>query len=187
VAGRPDPKLAAELRARLHEFFTDEQVETLEGIWQVNADTLAETHRLTRGLGRLLRRGLGLLLLVLVVIGAWNYSLQGQARSNAKHTAAVALAQAKQAEAETRRYAQAVQTSRYDGAFVACQATNTKHKKELAALAPLAAAPLPGHFNLQNVVEAGWPLRDGKNGRLTCQQYARSEVKLKLGTAKENR
>jgi hypothetical protein len=181
---RPDPTLDAALAAQLTAAgFTDAQLTALKGIWERNARTLAQSHRLIFGLGRLIRGRLRLLFLMLLAIGLFSYHLQVDAKDTADHVAA-------QAEMAARSYARAVQTSRYDGALASCEDTNVKHAKELIALSNLLDTLGGGTFGrhlVVSAVNAGWPLRDGQGGRETCQRYARAEVKLKLNVSTKNR
>jgi hypothetical protein len=175
-----DPELDAEITEQLEEAFTPAQRRALEVVWAVNARTLAQTHILTIGMRRMLVRGLAAIFVVMLAIGGWNFVLQVAEKRNAQHTAKVALAQAKAAQATARQFALAVQTSRYDGALLACQNTNGRHDNALQYVDALdKTAPAAGIL-ATNLLDVLAPLRDGQNGRETCTQYAHMETALDL-------
>lgn len=118
------------------------------------------------------------------VVRSFEYST---AQSNqAKQTALVksdqakqtALAASRQAKRQAAQFAKAVQTSRYDGALVSCENSNTRHLNALQYVTALDKINPSAGLLATNLLSVLAPLRDGNDGRETCQTYAAAQTAL---------
>jgi hypothetical protein len=154
------PALPGELSRSLDEAFSAEQRDALALVWQTNAGTLETVKAIVHGLGRTLRIGLATLFVLFFVTGFIS--------------ARVLISQ----DGEAARLAAAIQTSRFDGTYRSCESTNARHAQALLYVVPLSKISPAAGLLTTELLNTLAPLRDGKDGRVSCSSYAAQQVAL---------
>jgi hypothetical protein len=119
--------------------------------------------------------GAALLIVVVILLtaGVTNYITLRNSSSDARRIAAQAATLAK-------LNALAIQTSRYDGSYRACQTLNTRHDNALSYAGSLSRLNPSAGIVATDLINVLAPLRDGKDGRQTCAQYATQQTSLTI-------
>lgn len=157
-----DRRLPKDIDKLVGDSFTQAQQDALREVWGTNAETLEEVQGIVHGQSRLLRVGLGMIFVCLLAFGIITVKVVSDEHDQAAHSQMT------------------IQTSRYDGAYRSCQSTNARHSAALVYTAALARINPAAAILASDLLNTLAPLRDGRDGRVTCREYAAQQTSLSV-------